>query len=167
MDIASLAGIILGAVMFVFGVFSNGGFEALKNMVDSASIIITVGGSISGVLAAHKLPDFINGLKGITLTFKEKAEDPAETIKKIIDLSNVARKEGLLALEEAANDIEDDFMKKGVSLLWMVRVRNWCVASWRQACPVWKKDIRSNRILGRMGRIRSCMGYDRYADRSY
>lgn len=64
MDIASLAGIILGAVMFVFGVFSNGGFEALKNMVDSASIIITVGGSISGVLAAHKLPDFINGLKG-------------------------------------------------------------------------------------------------------
>ena len=47
MDIASLAGIILGAVMFVFGVFSNGGFEALKNMVDSASIIITVGGSIS------------------------------------------------------------------------------------------------------------------------
>ena len=44
MDIASLAGIILGAVMFVFGVFSNGGFEALKNMVDSASIIITVGG---------------------------------------------------------------------------------------------------------------------------
>lgn len=33
MDIASLAGIILGAVMFVFGVFSNGGFEALKNMV--------------------------------------------------------------------------------------------------------------------------------------
>lgn len=42
MDIASLAGIILGAVMFVFGVFSNGGFEALKNMVDSASIIITV-----------------------------------------------------------------------------------------------------------------------------
>ena len=67
MDIASLAGIILGAVMFVFGVFSNGGFEALKNMVDSASIIITVGGSISGVLAAHKLPDFINGLKGITL----------------------------------------------------------------------------------------------------
>lgn len=51
-------------------------------MVDSASIIITVGGSISGVLAAHKLPDFINGLKGITLTFKEKAEDPAETIKR-------------------------------------------------------------------------------------
>jgi len=46
----------LFCVLFVFGVFSNGGFEALKNMVDSASIIITVGGSISGVLAAHKLP---------------------------------------------------------------------------------------------------------------
>ena len=72
MDIASLAGIILGAVMFVFGVFSNGGFEALKNMVDSASIIITVGGSISGVLAAHKLPDFINGLNKKVIAFWEK-----------------------------------------------------------------------------------------------
>ena len=58
MDIASLAGIILGAVMFVFGVFSNGGFEALKNMVDSASIIITVGGSISGVLASTQVTGF-------------------------------------------------------------------------------------------------------------
>ena len=55
MDIASLAGIILGAVMFVFGVFSNGGFEALKNMVDSASIIITVGGSISGVHTSYRI----------------------------------------------------------------------------------------------------------------
>ena len=51
-------------------------------MVDSASIIITVGGSISGVLAYTQVLDFINGLKGITLTFKEKAEDPAETIKR-------------------------------------------------------------------------------------
>ena len=117
MDIASLAGLLLGVVMFVFGVFSNGGLEALGNMVDPASVIITIGGSISGVLASMKLPEFINGLKGITLIFKNSTDDPAETIKKIIDLSNVARKEGLLALEEAANDIEDSFMKKGVMLV--------------------------------------------------
>ena len=117
MDIASLAGLLLGVVMFVFGVFTNGGLEALGNMVDPASAIITIGGSISGVLASVKLPEFINGLKGITLIFKNSTDDPAETIKKIIDLSNVARKEGLLALEEAANDIEDSFMKKGVMLV--------------------------------------------------
>ena len=38
-------------------------------------------------------------------------------IKKIIDLSNVARKEGLLALEEAAGDLDDAFLKKGILLV--------------------------------------------------
>ena len=38
-------------------------------------------------------------------------------IHQIIDLSNIARKEGLLALEESANSLEDDFMKKGILLI--------------------------------------------------
>ncbi len=117
MDIASLAGIILGLVMVVFGIVSGDGPSALGNFGDVPSVIITIGGSVSGVLASHALPDFINGLKGITLTFKGSAEKPDEVIQNIIDLSNVARKEGLLALEEAANSIEDEFLKKGLMLV--------------------------------------------------
>lgn len=117
MDIASLAGFILGVVMFVFGVFSAGGLAALGGMYDFPSIIITLGGSLAGTLESHKLKDFINGLKGITLIFQDKVVDPAASIKNIIDLANVARKEGLLALEEAANNIEDPFLKKGVMLV--------------------------------------------------
>ncbi len=51
------------------------------------------------------------------LIFKESAMNVPEIIQKIIDLSNVARKEGLLSLEEAAGDIEDDFLKKGILLV--------------------------------------------------
>lgn len=117
LDIASLAGMVLGVAMFLFGVFSNSGLVGLRNMWDFTSFIITVGGSISGTLGSHKLPDFIAGLKGITLTFKNEVQDPAEVIRNIIELSNTARKEGLLALEEAANGIEDDFLKKGIMLV--------------------------------------------------
>ena len=117
MDIASLGGFLLGVVMFVFGVFSAGGFSALTGMFDFPSLIITLGGSLAGTLESHKLKDFINGLKGITLIFQEKVTDPSASIKNIIDLANVARKEGLLALEEAANGIEDPFLKKGVMLV--------------------------------------------------
>ncbi len=117
MDIASLAGMLLGVVMFLFGVFSSGGASGLFNMYDLPSIIITLGGSISGTLASNKLQDFITGLKSITLTFKEVPQDPAAVIRNIIDLSNTARKEGLLALEEAANGIEDEFLKKGIMLV--------------------------------------------------
>ncbi len=117
MDIASLAGMLLGIAMFLVGVFSSGGVAGLKNMFDFASLIITFGGSIAGTLASNKLPDFISGIKGITLTFKDEVQDPAAVIKNIIDLSNTARKEGLLALEEAANGIEDEFLKKGIMLV--------------------------------------------------
>ncbi len=117
MDIATLGGLLLGVGMFVFGVLSNGGPAALASFVDVPSIIITIGGSISSTLASFKLPDFITGLKGITLTFKGETQKSGEVIKTIIDLSNVARKEGLLALEEAANGIEDPFLKKGVMLV--------------------------------------------------
>jgi chemotaxis protein MotA len=118
MDIASLVGIIMGFAMFVFGVISSADISALtESFVDVPSIIITIGGSLSGTLASFKLPDFINGLKSISMPFKEKSTDPAEIIKSVIDLSNIGRKEGLLALEEAANGIEDEFLKKGIMLV--------------------------------------------------
>lgn len=41
----------------------------------------------------------------------------SESIKKIIELSNTARKEGLLQLEEAASELDDEFMKKGILLI--------------------------------------------------
>lgn len=117
MDIASLGGIILGIVMVVFGIISSGGVSAFGNFVDPPSIIITIGGSLSSTLGSYKLADFLNGLKSISLPFKDKTKDPSETIKQIIDLSNIGRKEGLLALEEAANGIEDEFLKKGIMLV--------------------------------------------------
>ena len=117
MDIASLVGFLLGVVMVIFGIFSSGGMAAFGNFVDVPSVLITIGGSISSVLTAHKLSDFINGFKSISLPFKDKVVDPAEVIRQIIELSNVGRKEGLLALEEAANNIEDDFLKKGIMLV--------------------------------------------------
>lgn len=117
LDIASLAGMLLGVVMFLFGVFSSGGIAGLGSMFDLASVIITFGGSIAGTLESYKLQDFIGGLKSIKLIFKEEEQDPAGVIKHIIDLSNTARKEGLLALEEAANGIEDEFLKKGIMLV--------------------------------------------------
>lgn len=117
MDIGSIIGFLMGVAMFLYGVFSNGGFEALSGMYDYPSIIITVGGSLAGVIASFKWKDFLNGIKSITLVFKDQVVDPGASIKNIIDLANVARKEGLLALEEAANGIEDPFLKKGVMLV--------------------------------------------------
>lgn len=117
MDIASLVGLILGAVMVVFGILSSGG-NIVDDFMDFPSVIITIGGSLAGTLASHKLADFINGLKSIGLAMKEPSVgDASEVISNIINLSNISRKEGLLALEEATHDMDDEFLKKGINLV--------------------------------------------------
>lgn len=118
MDLATLIGVIGGAVLVFIGIVTGeGGFGALKNFGDFVSVVITIGGSMMELLASYSLQDFLGGLKSIKFAFKIQKFDEAETIKKIIDLSNIARKEGLLQLEEAANDLDDNFMKKGVLLI--------------------------------------------------
>ena len=117
MDIATLIGIIVGAVMVVFGILWGNGVSVLQNFVDVPSIIITIGGSLSGLIASYTLKDVLGSFNGICLAFKDPKYDHGAPISKIIELSNVARKEGLLALEEVAQNLDDEFMKKGILLI--------------------------------------------------
>lgn len=117
MDIATLIGLVLGAVMVTFGILSSGGVAALGNFIDIPSIIITFGGSISGLIGSYTIKEFATYMKGIAYAMKDPKLDNGTTIAKIIELSNVARKEGLLALEEVAQGLEDEFMKKGILLI--------------------------------------------------
>lgn len=121
MDIATIIGLVVCAILIVFGIVVNKDFSftfsKIGNFWDLASVIITIGGTFACVLASYQLPDYINGLKSALLTIKKPNSNEQETIKTIIDLSNVARKEGLLALEESANSLEDQFMKKGILLI--------------------------------------------------
>lgn len=118
MDLASLIGVIAGAVLCIFGiVVDTMDFSIIGGFWNPPSVLITLGGSLASVLTSNTLNEFINGLKCITLAFKTSNANLENAIKQIIDLSNVARKEGLLALEEAAQEIEDPFMKKGILLI--------------------------------------------------
>ncbi len=118
MDIASLVGFVGGFALIILGIISgDAGVSALGNFIDLVSVIITFGGTFMGLLMSNAMSDYIAGLKSFTLIFKAPKANESETIKQIIDLSNTARKEGLLALEETANNMEDAFMKKGVLLI--------------------------------------------------
>jgi len=115
MDIASVLGLILCFALMIFGILWGNDVSAIFRFVDVASMLITFGGSFMCILASYPLKGFVDGLKSITLIFKTSTMNVPEIIQKIIDLSNVARKEGLLSLEEAAEDIEDSFFKERYS----------------------------------------------------
>lgn len=119
MDIATLIGLLAAFGLMLFGIAQGeDGILCIKAFWDLPSVLITFGGAFMAMLATQaSIGDFVKNLKTFKLTLKKVDINEEETIKSIIDLSNVARKEGLLALEEAANGIEDEFLKKGLLLI--------------------------------------------------
>jgi chemotaxis protein MotA len=114
-DLATIIGIVFGTICIVVGIYTcNGVIESFLNM---PSVFIVIGGAMGSLLSTNTIPDFVSGLKSIKLAFKIPALEVKAIIIKIIELSNVARKEGLLSLEEAANDLDDPFLKKGILLI--------------------------------------------------
>lgn len=117
MDIATLIGIIGGFILVIFGIVFGKSFTAVFAFLHVPSAIITIGGTFTSLLTSYKLKDFTTGLKSMSVVFKSSEMDDVSLINKVIELSNVARKEGLLALEEVASGLEDEFMKKGILLI--------------------------------------------------
>ncbi len=118
MDLASILGLVICIGMVLLGIVSGDqGVAALGNFVDYNSVLITLGGAFASTMVFVSVKDFVNSLKAFSIAMKAPKYNDAETIKNIIDLSNVARKEGLLALEEAANFIEDEYLRKGIMLV--------------------------------------------------
>ena len=117
MDLASILGLVLCFVMLAFGCINAATLANIGRYKDVASMIITFGGAFFAILASRSLSEYIAGLKSFLLIFKAPSTDVKGMIQQIIDLSNVARKEGLLSLEEAAANLDDEFMKKGILLI--------------------------------------------------
>ena len=117
MDIASLIGLLACLALMIFGMVFGKSFATVASFLHAPSALITFGGALCCVMASYSMPSFVAGLKSIALIFKTSTMNVPEIIQKIIQLSNVARKEGLLSLEEAASDIDDEFLKKGILLI--------------------------------------------------
>lgn len=121
MDIATLIGLAACIGLMIFGIVFDKttgiNFAALINFFDIPSLLITIGGANMCVLASKTLDEFISGLASYPHIIKMPALDVGATIKSIVDLSNTARKEGLLALEETARNMDDKFMQKGLLLI--------------------------------------------------
>ncbi|MCR4907785.1 MAG: motility protein A [Lachnospiraceae bacterium] len=117
MDLGSLIGIVVCLGLMVYGIVGSNGMSAMASFIDRDSIFITIGGALMATMAGNTLGSFAGGLKTFTLVFKMPKLSAADMIKEIINLSNVARREGLLSLEEAASNIDDAFLKKGILLV--------------------------------------------------
>ena len=118
LDIASILGIVVGIVLIIFSIVAEDGFSAIMGFIDWKSALITYGGALASLLTmAPSIPVYVKRLSSFNLILKPMDLNEQDTILKIIELANLARKEGLLAVEEAANSVEDEFLRKGILLI--------------------------------------------------
>jgi chemotaxis protein MotA len=115
MDILTLAGIIVGLAAILGGNVLEGGH--IGSLMQLTAFVIVFGGTLGAVLVQTPMSIFMRSLKVLMWVFippKIKAE---EAIQKILNWSQVARKEGLLGLEASVESEPDEFAKKGLQLL--------------------------------------------------
>lgn len=113
MDITTIVGLIAGFTLIVMGILNGG---QLVNFIDVPSMLITLGGTVAATLVNHPLNVMV-GLIGVMMkAFFAKALPPTELIEKIVGFAETARREGILALEQAASEVEDAFMGTGIRL---------------------------------------------------
>lgn len=113
MEITTLVGMVGGLVLIVFGI----GLDKIGGFFDISSVLIVVGGVITAALTANGLADIKKLPQIMKAAFQKTEYDAQGMMNIIIDLANIARKDGLLALDNKSNDIEDAFLKKGIMLV--------------------------------------------------
>lgn len=115
MDLLSLFGIIIGFSAITGGNFLEGG--QLDALLNGPAMVIVLGGTVGATLLQFP-PTIFHRALVITkwIVFPEKIFLKKQ-IKKILDWSTLARKEGLLGLENIVGKEKDSFAKKGLQLL--------------------------------------------------
>ncbi len=119
MDIATLGGIIGGFVLMLIALFiagSHGGGVSLLQFVDPPAAIMVLGGGLCVVMTSVPLKVFLGIPKlGMKLVFN-KAEDLAGLVESLVALAEVARKDGLLALEAKVPEITNHTIVLGIQM---------------------------------------------------
>lgn len=112
MDLGTLGGIILGFGL-VFGSILMG--PEPGGFVDPASVMIVFGGVLAATLISFPLEEVLQAFKASVKTFTNKRTMPAEVVDTMIQVAEISRREGLLALERVQTD--NMVLKKALQLI--------------------------------------------------
>jgi chemotaxis protein MotA len=84
--------------------------------MDGGSVAIVVGGSVCAALVSFPLRNLLGIIKVIRNCFFSKVQDSHALIADIVKYAEVARRDGILALENVTADIKDPFLVSGIQM---------------------------------------------------
>lgn len=115
MDMLSMVGIMLALVAIVGGNILEGGHTS--SLVQLTAFVIVAGGTLGAVMVQTPIRTFVRAMGMASWVFVPVKLQLEDTAEKIVNWSNIARREGLLGLESIAEEEQDPFARKGLQLL--------------------------------------------------
>lgn len=115
MDIATIIGLLFGTALILGSILIGGG--GLGPFIDIPSVMITIGGAFSALLINFPLASLLQLFGVVKKCFLTKLPTHEEVITQFRQFATVARRDGLPALENELEKIDDDFMKRGLELV--------------------------------------------------
>ncbi len=113
MDIATILGILSAFGLVIIAIGSGGGMSLF---VDVRSLMIVIGGTVGATMINYPIKDFLGVFSVVKNVFVSKKNDTDEISGTFVGFASKARREGILALEPHVQEIENEFMQKGLQL---------------------------------------------------
>jgi chemotaxis protein MotA len=109
MDPATLIGILL-AFGAMYAMITLEGAE-VSSILLPAPMILVFGATLAVGIASATIPDTVLAFKSLPKAFRGKLPKPQVTIDQLVGFAEKARRDGLLALEQEAAEVDDPFLK--------------------------------------------------------
>jgi chemotaxis protein MotA len=110
LDIGTIAGLGCAFGLILLGNHMEGGH--LSSIIQPTAALIVFGGTLGATMVGFPLEEFIRAVKSIALFFGDKAHDGRALLDEIVRYAQIARREGIIALEEHVQKATDPFFKK-------------------------------------------------------
>lgn len=115
MDMVSIAGLAIGILAILLGQLLEGGH--LGALIQPTAFLIVIGGTTGAVMLQSPWRTFVKGVKMVRWVFRPPDLHLANLVAELVNWGGIARKEGLLALENRMSMTSDPFLRKGLQLL--------------------------------------------------
>jgi len=113
MDIATLIGLVSGTALMLWAIMGKSDIGAF---IDYGSVAIVLGGSVSAAMVPFPIRNIMAIAKIVKNCFFAKSRDTGTLIAEMVKYAEVARRDGILALENVTADIDDPFIVSGIQM---------------------------------------------------
>ena len=111
MDLATIIGLILGISLVLAAIGGGIGF-----FIDPPSALIVIGGGLAATMMSLPLARILAGPKVIKNAFFTKKASNPDLVAEVVRFGEIARRDGILALEGVMGEVEDPFLAKALQL---------------------------------------------------